>query len=228
MISLVHQRNFRNNESIRPGNVASVGDALSQSRLKSSLPGDFRWDSIDRNYGSNANEGGNRPAARVSDSNWGGRKSFKHAYGWSYQDLRAPDKLTEPYMGSMPQYSWRNKLASVYNAKTTGDLFPIPNGGLINPPTDLLYRGGMYPRITDIVSGNDEPPSFTPSNMNQRGHELSGGANFSNGKFSGNEKAGRFSTFKPTSSSFQPGDNPLEKLKRDLSNGKKGTLGRRR
>lgn len=56
-------------------------------------------------------------------------------------------------MGALPQYSWRNRIATVNNARTTGDLFPIPrNGaGLIDAPQNGLTRGGAYPRVTDVV-----------------------------------------------------------------------------
>lgn len=72
---------------------------------------------------------------------------FRH-----YQDLRAPDKLTQPLMGSTPDYSWHNKLATNYEAKRTGDKFlPLPGG--YQPSPGELTRGGMYPMTTDLVPG---------------------------------------------------------------------------
>ncbi len=151
-------------DSIRPGIVGSVGDCLITPMLKSSLPGDYRYDDtyFGKNsslYGSSVSDGGVRSfnsgggPAYTRDSNWGGRRRFKTSHGWNYQDLRAPDKSVEPVMGELPQYSWRNKIAQVYNARTTGFKFPIPGGGLITPPTDGLTRGGTYPSIVANAGG---------------------------------------------------------------------------
>ena len=184
--------------SIRPGVVGSVGDVNLTTRYKSSLPGDFRWDpesygNKESLYGSSVNNGSQRSfnsgggPAHTVDSNWGGRRNFKTRLGYIYQDMRAPDKLIEPVMGSTPQYSWRNKIATNYRARTTGDLFPIPRGGVLEQPNGVT-RGGMYPRVTDVVTGAEDA-GFAPNNITQTGPPLS---------------EGRFVNHKPTSSFTTP------------------------
>ncbi|MBF9645471.1 hypothetical protein IAI43_12105, partial [Streptococcus pseudopneumoniae] len=54
-------------------------------------------------------------------------RGFKTQHGLVYQDLRAPDTTLEPIMGSTGRYPWYNKIATIYEAKRTGDLFlPLP------------------------------------------------------------------------------------------------------
>lgn len=66
--------------------------------------------------------------------------------------MRAPDKLSQPVLGTTPDYTWHNKLATVYEAKRTGDKFlPLPHGYNLAPGASA--RGGAYPRVTDIELG---------------------------------------------------------------------------
>lgn len=52
-------------------------------------------------------------------------------------------------MGSTPQYQWRNRIATVNQAQSTGDLFlPLPSLERTGIP-----RGGLDPRITDVEGG---------------------------------------------------------------------------
>ena len=149
---------------IQPGAVGSVGDVNLQQRLKHSYPDAplrFEKDFAGKNevfLGSNVSDGqhvgydsGGGPA-RTIDSNWGGRRRFKTRHGYIMQDLRAPDNMVEPFMGSTPGYSWRNKLAKTFEAKRTGSHFlPLPNG---YSPTDLqTLRGGRFPITTDLEPG---------------------------------------------------------------------------
>ena len=146
--------------SIRPGPVGSVGDALITPRLKSSLPGDFRWETDyygnnESLYGSSITDGAKQSynsgggPARTLDTNWGSRRRFKTRYGYIFQNIHPPDKRVEPEVGELPQYSWRNKVARVDNLQKTGDLFKRTSGLVGNPngPT----RGGQFPRVTDVV-----------------------------------------------------------------------------
>jgi hypothetical protein len=80
--------------------------------------------------------------------------------------MRVPDRRVEPITGSLPQYDWRNKLAQVTMATTTGDLFPIPPQGLISAPQGPS-RGGQFPRVTDIVTA-EGPPSFASQDQAQQ------------------------------------------------------------
>lgn len=69
------------------------------------------------------------------------------------QDMRTPDKLTEPLMGSTPDYSWHNKLATCYETKRTGNKFlPLPHGYIPSPGE--MTRGGAYPFTRDYEPGN--------------------------------------------------------------------------
>jgi hypothetical protein len=162
-IPAIKPRNRWDYERIHPGPVGSVGDVLISTRLKSSLAGNFNWDAEyygnrESLYGSSIQNGskvsfnsGGGPA-RVKDSNWGGRRSFSTNHGWHYQDMVAPDRMVQPELASLPQYMWRNKVASVHNAKRTGNLFmPLPGG--LQPPNGMP-RGGQMPRVTDVVGGD--------------------------------------------------------------------------
>ena len=155
--------------------VGSIGDTRKQIRLKATYPGDFRWDEstagqneskrlgnflTDGTYLSNGSGGG---PARVYYSNWGGRRNFKVAHGWHYQDIRKPDTFIEPMMGAAPQYEWRNRLATLNKAVSLGDEFPIPNGWPISAPQGNLTRGGQYPRITDIAGEAGAPVGVNAS-----------------------------------------------------------------
>jgi len=162
-ISSIRPLNRWDHSSIRPGPVASVGDVLQSVRLKASLPGDFHWDAStygnnESLHGSNVQNGQYRSfsngggPARTRDSNWPLNRSFKTVHSWIHEDLRAPDRRIEPVMGAQPQYSWRNKIATVDNSLHTGELFRRNGPGII-PPTGPL-RGGMFPRITDVVQGD--------------------------------------------------------------------------
>lgn len=174
-LDAIRPLNRWNNTSIRPGNVGSVGDVLIAERLKASLPGEFRWDSLtsgenEPTYGSNISDGmftgytsGGGPG-RTIDSNWGSRRRFETSHGWRIQDLRPEDRRIEPTVGAMPQYTWRNRIATLEQARTTGDLFPIPAGGVLQGPAGIM-RGGNNPRVTDIVA--EEPVTGTlPSMVN--------------------------------------------------------------
>lgn len=154
------------NDSIRPGPVGSVGDVLGTIRLKHSSPDlPIRKTVLPISDGSNIedgefksfNTGGGQ--ARVIDSNWQSGRQFKTAHGWIIDDLRAEDRLHEPFMGSGPQYSWRNTIATTYAARRTGDLFlPLPGG--YNPSPGEIERGQVVPEITNIEV--DELLASTP------------------------------------------------------------------
>jgi len=98
------------------------------------------------NFGSAAD-----PVGRCIDSNWGGRSDFKTSHGWYIQDIRVPDKMVEPYVGSTGDYSWRNKIATVQELKPRGDYF-LPLPGPYIPKPGELPRGGNVPSITDVVT----------------------------------------------------------------------------
>lgn len=71
-------------DSIRPGGIGSVGDALGAFRVKQSSP-DMDVAMIPF---PNENDVKGAGSARVKDSNWGGRKHFKTSHGWYMQVSR--------------------------------------------------------------------------------------------------------------------------------------------
>lgn len=150
---------------ISPGVVGSVGDVNVTPRLKHSYPNlPIRWDPYFHGknsvfLGSNVSDGtkvgyvSSGGPARTIDSNWGGRRNFKVRNGWIIQDMRAPDKLHEPQLGSTPSYSYNNKIATNYEAKRTGDKF-LPLPGPYIPSRGEITRGGAYPFTRDLDPGN--------------------------------------------------------------------------
>lgn len=157
MLSLTARRRLDGwEESIRPGPVGSVGDALVTSQLKSSLPGDFRWSPLTKGkkemrLGSNVQDGehpsfdtgGEQP--RVYDNFFGGeRDSITSSRGWKFQNITAEDMALEPIMGSLPRYSWRTQKATINNAAKSGEKFSKIPGPYKLPPGEVP-RGGTTP-----------------------------------------------------------------------------------
>ena len=176
-IDALRPLNRWDNNFIKPGAVGSVGGVNLTPRLKGSGPGAIRWDQTYYGnkacrYGSNVSDGMRRSfvsgggPAKLVDSNWGGRRSFKIRHGWIMQDRVGNDTMVQPQLGETPQYSWRNKIGALYRARTTGDLFPIPAGGILEPAKNNLFRGGQFPRVTDVIGGDVIPESALESNVN--------------------------------------------------------------
>ena len=154
-------------DRIQPGAVGSVGDVHCQPRLKHSSPDmPIRWQKefAGQNevfLGSNVSDGqhvgydsGGGPS-RVMDSNWQSGRSFKTRLGWVMEDVTAPCVAVEPYVSSLGDYTWRNRVATVYEALRTGDQFlPLPG--------PYIRSAGEVPRapqirVTDVVPGDEEP-----------------------------------------------------------------------
>ena len=158
--------------SIRPGAVGSVGGVNLTPRLKSTFPGDFNWDQTYANnneslYGSSITDGQHRSynsgggPAHTIDSNWGGRRRFKTSHGWYYQDLVELPLRGEPRVGALPQYTWRNKIATCIASNTEGAQFQAIVPGSIEFPLNGVLRGGEFPRETNIVQGAIAPTNIT-------------------------------------------------------------------
>jgi hypothetical protein len=160
VIRAVKPLNRWEHDSIRPGNVGSVGDVLGQVRLKNSAPEmPFRWEmsSAKKNesrVGSNVQNGTSASftsggmGPEVIDSGWGGRDEFYTLRGWTHQDISTPDKLVVPVDIPAPSYSWENRMANVYEARTTGQNFlPLPGGFA---PEGGVPRGGQVPQTIGI------------------------------------------------------------------------------
>ncbi len=204
-IDQIRPLNRWNHSSIRPGVVGSVGDVNLTPRFKHSSPDlPIRWDPYFHGknavfLGSNVGNGtvvgydsGGGPA-RTVDSNWGGRRNFKVRNGWIMQDMRAPDTLHEPVMGSTPSYSWHNKIATNYESKRTGDKF-LPLPGPYIPSRGENTRGGAYPHTRDVELGN-APGSIIEKMNNVEG--IVGANRQANQRDYERSTAGRISNYKP-------------------------------
>jgi len=160
----LHPLNRWMNNYISAGPEGSVGDALVQVQLKTSVPGEYREAKLtkgkkEKRFGSNVQDGqfktysNKGEGARVLDSNWASRRRFKTARGWVYQDLRPADRRMTAVMAGLPQYSWRTQVATTNRAVTPGFLFPIPAGGLLEEPANLQMRGGLFPSVVATGGG---------------------------------------------------------------------------
>jgi len=160
-----------------PGVVGSVGDVLVTPFLKTStidLPRRVEPAFAGENacpLGANISDGDIRAytsgglVARTFDAAWGGNRSFRDVKGWVIQDLRTPDKMVEPYVSSLGDYSWRNKVAKVNESFKTGMNFSnLPNGF----SSGGIPRGSQIPRVTDftaddaLYSQNSFMPTMEP------------------------------------------------------------------
>jgi hypothetical protein len=163
MTTLVHKKRLNVMETARPGLEASVGDALVTPQLATSTPDmPVRYDKQFYDRPSNGSLMTAQPY--VIDSNWNMGRTENTAYGLVQQDLRAPDKLHEPTLASVPQYMWRNQVATVYEAKRSGFKFlPLPGPYQVSPGE--MVRGGQVVRTTDVeglykvVESQQESPS---------------------------------------------------------------------
>lgn len=173
MQAIVDTKYFKNTYVISPGRVGSVGDVLGSVRLKQSAPDmAMRYEKStygknESRLGSNVQDGfsqsytsGGGPS-RTLDSRWT-RRSFKTNHGWVHQDLRAPDKLLGERMGSTGRYDWYNRVANIYEAKRTGDMF-LPLPGPYGPKS--MTRGSQAPRII----AQDQPTLAQPAAVSQKG-----------------------------------------------------------
>ena len=162
MTTLAKPLRLNQMESVKPGKVGSVGDTLTCSQLATSYPDApirFSENYYRKDLGSYVTD-----QPYVYDSAWNMGRSENTAYGMMQQDLRPPDKLHEPTLGSIPQYQFRNKIATVYEAKRTGNKFlPLPGRYAVAPGE--MVRGGQVVRVTDIeglynvVENQQESPS---------------------------------------------------------------------
>lgn len=173
-------------DSIRPGVVGSVGDVLGTIKLKHSTPQlPIRVERLPITDGSNVQNGdilsytSRGGPARVYDSNWQSGRAFKTNHGWYYQDLRTEDRRFEPFMGSTPQYNWRNRVANVYDAFVTGDNFlPLPGG--YRPSPNEIERGQIVP-VVDAIEPGEALASDSANDINQLTYQVGGSSNIQSG-----------------------------------------------
>ena len=151
-----------NNRRIHPGPQGHVGDVLRTPHLKISTPtmpirvdGTFAGRNLPR-LGSNVQDGGSLSytsgghTGKVRNADWFGGRGFKTAIGFRRKDVNFNDRRIEPYLGAMPQYSWKSTVASVYGALEKNPLFlNVP--GPYAPMKGDIPRGGNGPVITNVI-----------------------------------------------------------------------------
>lgn len=178
MEPLVHIRRQIHERSFRPGVEGSVGEVVVQPRFRQSTPFmqwayDPYWAGKRANkLGSNVQDGdmvgydNKGGPAKVIQRGWVGNRSFKHQYGTTFHDIVQPEKAVTPWVSSIGDYEWRNKVAHVRRLKSGGNKYFSIVPGAYQPSNDSLLRGGAQPRTqvladatefgtlpTDIVSG---------------------------------------------------------------------------
>lgn len=149
---------------IQPGAVGSVGDVNPTPRLKHSCPDlPLRWASWAYGanapyFGSNVQDGqwasfeDGGAQARLVNKRWSGQRGFRTCVGWKVEDITKPDTLVEPFVSSLGDYTWRNRIATTYEARKTGGAFSLLPNGYGLPPGEIS-RGGSEVRVTNIVPG---------------------------------------------------------------------------
>lgn len=137
-------------DSIRPGQQGSVGDCLVNVQLRTSTPEMTpRFEDM-KDLSLMGSSVGTLP--KTKGGFWGMKRDFKTNVGWRIQDFD-PHTYKEPLVGSTPQYIHKNRIATVYEAKRTGEKFlPLPGG--YKPGVGEMVRGGQMPRITNEIDFN--------------------------------------------------------------------------
>lgn len=165
-ISAYRTRNRHMNDHIQPGSTGSVGDVLGAVRLHQSTPDmAMRWDKVFSpenlpERGSNVQDGhqaswqGGYGEARVVERAFPGGRGFKTNRGYVIEDITAADMMVEPFVSSLGDYTWRNKIATTYQALRTGKQFlPLPGG--YQPHPGEIARGGNAPQVRAIAGGDE-------------------------------------------------------------------------
>jgi len=167
-----------------PGVVGSVGDVNMQTRFAQSTPAlPMRFDPLfaferEKRLGSNVQNGelpsyssGGGPARGI-DVKWYGNRDVKTAVGWRYQDIRATDRTIQPTVGPAPDFSWTNKLATLYRAQHQGTNFlPLP-GGYQMAQGDVPANGSG-PVITNVI----KPQGYPVDQPRELGHGYTDSSN---------------------------------------------------
>jgi len=141
MTSVLTYRPTRRPIIASPGPVGSVGDVLASTRLKHSNPDmPLRysgWNSgVNEIFlGSNVSDGQHVGyvsqgfGAEVLESKFGHTQGTRTATGYRVQDLNSKTNMLEPDLGSLGDYDWRNRQATVYESNRPSSLFtPLPYG----------------------------------------------------------------------------------------------------
>ncbi len=166
MESISVRRNMHMNDRIQPGAVGSVGDVLGAVRLHQSTPQmAMRWDNVfypgnDKASGSNVQDGqqvsweSGFGSARVVDGAFQGGRNFRTTRGYVIEDIRPADMFVEPFVSSLGDYTWRNRIATTYQALRTGKQFlPVPGPYQLAPGE--IARGGNMPTVQSSAGGSE-------------------------------------------------------------------------
>lgn len=157
-----------NKNYISPGVVGTVGDTISQIRLKQSAPDlapRFYEESNGPNemfYGSNVQDGTSHSfmseglGARTVSRPIGRVAGDKTAVGWTHQDIVPTDRTRASKMAALPSFGYKSVVSSVVRTKTHGDRFlPLPGGYTM----EGVPRGSVYPTLVARTSGLPPPSS---------------------------------------------------------------------
>lgn len=137
-------------DRISPGQVCSVGDVIAGVRLKQSMPDlDPRFDNQFVKTAQVNDTDGRPNGARTYDDTWSGSRGFKTTVGYVIQDLVQPDTSITPYLSSIGDYTWRNKVANAFEARRTGENF-LPLPGEYQIAQGEIQRGGSIPQVVSV------------------------------------------------------------------------------
>lgn len=154
--------------SIRPGPVGSVGDALTSIRIKQSYPdADFAWNikfgpNTSMLRGSNVQDG---RWASFSDGGYNAQTkrkrlnppgTFSTEVGWERQNIIPEPRLMEPKVLARPGQGWKGQAAEIMQRQ--GDKFTSLPGGY---GASEMTRGGAFPTVVSN-SVNLNTPRYLP------------------------------------------------------------------
>jgi hypothetical protein len=165
-VAAVKPLNRWNNNYIAPGGVASISAPQQGVHMRTSCSA-MRHPKIElpnSEVGSNVVDG-NNPAmtligapARSIEQAFDNETKLKNG-DW-VQDLRPADRLTEPRIGPQFNRGWKEKVAKIYKASTTGSKF-LPHPDAFGLPRNQLPRGGNTPAITTEGDINSSQNPFS-------------------------------------------------------------------
>lgn len=155
--------------SIRPGPVGSVGDALTSIRIKQSDPdADFAWNikfgpNTSMLRGSNVQDG---RWASFSDGGYNAQTkrkrlnppgTFSTSIGWELQNIIPEPRELQPKLLDQPGGGWKGQAAEILQRQ--GDMFTFLPGGY---GATELTRGGAFPSLVSN-SVNLTTPRYLPN-----------------------------------------------------------------
>lgn len=167
-------------ETISPGVVGSVGDALANIRLKESMPelpiryafGEKRMDAMGSMVqdGSVKNYYGFLTPQVIDNGPFHSKRSFAAQNEQKWQDMKPAEKRYEPAL-AFRFSNYDNQRATVFGQTKTGLQFSRLPGGY-GPQPGSVPRGSALPRITDLAIGDlTGPQSIVTGRMQSVSNE---------------------------------------------------------